>query len=179
LPSEHIDAGKVAFGIHFARSAANKRKYEDDTHPLRAKGTPDLNRKMQATIGRPFELSGVGLHTGKFSRVTVSPAGVDQGLVCSIGKRTSSEAARATWDRRVPSMMSTTLRLADGQRLRTVEHMLASFAAFGVDNAFIEVDGNEIPILDGSAAQWCAALESAGIVFQDRPSRIIEVRRPV
>jgi len=121
----------------------------------------------------------VGLHTGKFSRVTVSPAGGDQGLVCSIGNKTSSSAARATWDRRVPSLMSTTLRLADGQRLRTVEHMLASFAAFGVDNAFIEVDGNEIPILDGSAALWCAALESAGIVIQDRVSRIIEIQRPI
>jgi UDP-3-O-[3-hydroxymyristoyl] N-acetylglucosamine deacetylase len=63
--------------------------------------------------------------------------------------------------------------------MRTVEHMLASFAAFGVDNAFIEVEGNEIPILDGSAASWCSALEKAGIVAQDRPSRVIKIRRPI
>jgi UDP-3-O-[3-hydroxymyristoyl] N-acetylglucosamine deacetylase len=138
-----------------------------------------MTERMQATIGRQFALSGPGLHTGRWSRVVVAPAPADHGLVCRVRDKASIGTVAATWVHRVPSAMSTTLGLAHGPRLRTVEHMLATFAAFGVDNAMIEVDGSEIPIFDGSAARWCAALTRAGIVAQNRPKRVIEIRAPI
>ncbi len=138
-----------------------------------------MTEKLQATIGRPFSLSGIGLHSGRRSRVVVSPARADDGLVCHVRDGAASGTVEATWGHRIPSAMSTTLGLPNGGRLRTVEHMLAAFAAFGVDNASIEVEGEEIPILDGSAAPWCAALTKAGIVAQNRPKRVVEIRTPI
>ncbi len=134
---------------------------------------------MQATIGRPFELSGIGLHTGRRSRVVVSPAGAGRGLVCRLRDQAARGAVAATWEHRVPSAMSTTLGLGGGLTVRTVEHMLATFAAFGVDNAEIAVDGPEIPILDGSAARWCSALAKTGIVVQAQPKRIVKIHEPI
>lgn len=138
-----------------------------------------MTENMQATIGRPFELSGIALHSGERTRVTVFPARAGHGLVCRVRGTSSTGSAKALWTHRVPSRMSTSLALGNGQRLRTVEHMLASFSVFGVDNALIEVDGGEIPILDGSAARWCRALAKAGVVPQNRPRRVIKIREPI
>jgi UDP-3-O-[3-hydroxymyristoyl] N-acetylglucosamine deacetylase len=138
-----------------------------------------LTDKMQATIERPFEISGAGLLSGKMSRVIVSPALMDHGLVFQVRGETRTDTVAATWENRVPSAMSTALGLSGGQKLRMVEHMLAAFSAFGVDNALIHVQGNEIPILDGSAARWCAALQAAGVVAQSRPRRVIKICQPI
>lgn len=134
---------------------------------------------MQATIERPFEISGAGLHSGKMSRVIVIPAPIDHGLIFQVRSEIRTDAVAATWEHRVPSAMSTALGLKGGQKLRMVEHMLAAFSAFGVDNALIQVEGNEIPILDGSAAGWCAALEAAGVVAQSQLRRVIKICQPI
>ncbi len=136
---------------------------------------------QQTTIGRPVTVSGPGLHTGLRSTVTLRPAPAGHGLRVTV--RTPGEPwadpVPMTWEQRVPAPMSTMLDVGGGRTLRTVEHLMAALAAFGVDTLRVEVEGREVPIFDGSAARWCRELEAAGTVALPAPRRRVRVRRPV
>lgn len=136
---------------------------------------------QQCTIARPFTVSGPGLHTGRRSTVTLRPAAADHGRRVAAGARDGprSDAIPMTWDHRVPSPMSTALDLGNGRTVRTIEHLMASLSAFGVDDVLIEVDGFELPIFDGSAARWCRELAAAGLAALPAPRRAIRVLKPV
>lgn len=132
----------------------------------------------QRTIGAVVSLSGAGLHTNRRGRVTLHPAPPGYGRqVMAAGEPGGLVPMR--WDHRVPSTMSTTLRLGDGRMVRTVEHLMAALAAYGVDNLRVEVDGPEVPIGDGSARPWCRLLNRAGLAPQPAPRHHLRVLRPV
>ena len=117
---------------------------------------------MGSTLKREFELSGVGLHSGKNATVTVKPADRGNGRYFV---RTDLPGAPEI-PARIKSIGQTTLstELTAGQvKVRTVEHLLASLVACGVDNARIEIDGEELPLLDGSAKNWCEAIAEVGV----------------
>ncbi len=117
---------------------------------------------MNNTIKEVFELSGVGLHSGVITTVRVMPAKPDVGryfVRVDLPNRPIIPAA-------IEAVSQTTLstELAQGEaKVRTVEHLLAALAASGVDNACIEIDGAEVPLLDGSAKMWTEAIASVGI----------------
>lgn len=113
----------------------------------------------QTTLRAPATLSGVGLHTGAEARVRVQPAPADSGILFTGGAgRIPARAAFVVSTQRSTS-------LGDGTaRIDTVEHLLSALCGLGIDNAEIEVEGPEIPILEGSAAPWVEALATAGIV---------------
>ncbi len=123
---------------------------------------------MQQTIAKSFTLEGVGIHTGARGRVTVHPADAGSGRVFRVGAVTIP--ARA--DFVVDTTRCTTLG-AEGIRVSTVEHLLCALHGFCIDNAVIEVEGPEIPILDGSALPFAEAIAAAGMIVQDREARII------
>ncbi|UHC13953.1 UDP-3-O-acyl-N-acetylglucosamine deacetylase [Methylobacterium currus] len=134
----------------------------------------------EATLGRSVSVRGPGLHTGRVARVTLAPAPAGHGIRFAVrcptsGTCTEVPAGTAGW---IASRMSTALDLGRGRKLRTIEHLMAGLAASGIDNAAITVEGTEIPILDGSAARWCALIESAGRVPQDRPRQALRIRAP-
>jgi UDP-3-O-[3-hydroxymyristoyl] N-acetylglucosamine deacetylase len=112
--------------------------------------------------------------------LTIGPASVDAGFVfvrtgldgCDREVRASAEAVIAT-------EFATVLGDREGPLVSTAEHVLAALRGMGVDNATIEVDGPEVPIMDGSAAAFVAAIDQAGIVTQSAPSRFIQVLKPV
>jgi UDP-3-O-[3-hydroxymyristoyl] N-acetylglucosamine deacetylase len=117
---------------------------------------------------------GVGIHTGRHSSVTIHPADVDTGrLLVARGARIPCEARYA-----VDTTRSTTLGL-DGVRVSTVEHLLSALHAAGVDNAEIAVEGDEIPILDGSALPFAEAIADTGVVTQNREARTLVLPSPV
>ena len=130
----------------------------------------------QATIAASIRVAGTGLHTGRRGVVTLKPAPPGSGRRFSRDGGASVPIVPERW---VPSRMSTSIALDDGRRVRTIEHLMAALTAHGVDNVAIDVDGPEVPILDGSAGGWCAALRQAGIDRQDMPRRAIRMRRPV
>ena len=133
----------------------------------------------EATLKAPFSAEGVGLHTGKTSRVTVRPAPPDHGVVF---RRTVDGAAhdvKAIWTNRRSRPLCTALQSGEGPLVRTVEHLLAALAANAIDNALIEIDGEEVPILDGSAEPWCGLIAEVGRVEQAFPRRYIRVLEPV
>jgi UDP-3-O-[3-hydroxymyristoyl] N-acetylglucosamine deacetylase len=138
------------------------------------------NPARQATLVKSVTAAGRGLHTGRNARVTLHPAPADTGLRFRRldGAGTAMEVP-ALWSHRAPATLCTALRFPDGKLLRTVEHLLASLFAFGVDNLVVEVEGEELPIFDGSALPWCRLLLSVGLIEQAEPRRAIRVLEPV
>lgn len=139
---------------------------------------PPLPR-WRATLARPLHLAGRGLHTNNRVRVTVSPAPAGEGV--SFVRTDRGTRAAADWRVRVSQPLCTALRCEDGVSLvRTVEHLLSALAALEIDDARVELDTEELPILDGSAAPWCAAIASAGRVENTgSPRAYLRVLAPV
>jgi UDP-3-O-[3-hydroxymyristoyl] N-acetylglucosamine deacetylase len=128
----------------------------------------------QRTLKNTIRATGIGMHTGDKVVVTLRPAPVDAGIVFS---RTDAEPPvlmPALVGHVGDTTMATTLT-AGGMRISTVEHLMAAFAGLGIDNAFIEVDAAELPIMDGSAAPFVFLIQSAGIVDQDAPKKFIRI----
>ena len=146
---------------------------------MRPAGEQASQARFEATLAAPFTVTGRGLHTNGRARVTVAPAPAGHGIRFRAADLPEGSGVALAWTNRVPSRLNTALRLPDGSRLRTVEHLAASLSAFGIDNALVTVEGRELPIFDGSARVWCASLAEAGRVIQSAPRRYVRVLRPV
>jgi len=107
----------------------------------------------------------------------MSPAAPDSGIV--FRRLDAGADIRARWENTIESSLSTVLSNGEGIRVSTIEHLMAALAGSGVDNAIVELDGPEVPILDGSAAPFLHLIESAGAVAQDEPRRAIKILQPV
>jgi UDP-3-O-[3-hydroxymyristoyl] N-acetylglucosamine deacetylase len=118
------------------------------------------------------------LHSGKPASLTLRPGPIDSGIVF---KRIDlgGIAIPAKWDRVVDSRMCTTIGDGNGATIGTVEHLMAALAGCGIDNAVVEVDGAEVPIMDGSAQPFVAMVAAAGVINQDAPRRVIRVLKTV
>lgn len=140
-------------------------------------GTGPLS--VQATLGSDFALRGRGLHTGRVCNLRVSPAEAGTGIVFrrAVGGRTAT--VPALWSLQVPRILCTALQGPDGTVIRTVEHLLAALSALEIDNSVVDLDAEELPIFDGSALPWCAAIRDAGRRELGVPRRAIHVRRAV
>lgn len=129
----------------------------------------------QTTLLRAVSISGVGLHTGAEARATLRPAGADSGIVFRRNGAAIPACVAAISDTR----LGTTLADAGGACVRTVEHLMAAVAIASIDNLVVDVAGDEMPILDGSAAPWLDAIEGAGLDRLDAPRMFIKVLSPV
>jgi UDP-3-O-[3-hydroxymyristoyl] N-acetylglucosamine deacetylase len=130
----------------------------------------------QRTLKSAIDCVGVGVHCGQRINLAIRPAPADHGIVF---RRTDVDRSIAA---RFDNVSDTTLCTVLGDsvtRIGTIEHLVAALSGLAIDNALIEVDGPEIPILDGSAAPFVFLLDCAGSVEQDAPRRVIEVRRVV
>ncbi|HEX2941982.1 MAG TPA: UDP-3-O-acyl-N-acetylglucosamine deacetylase, partial [Rhodopila sp.] len=130
----------------------------------------------QRTLKAAIDCTGVGVHSGRQIHLVIRPAGIEHGIVF---RRTDlGQDIAARFDNVVDTRLCTVLA-SGSARVGTVEHLMAALSALGIDNALIEVDGPEVPILDGSAAPFLFLLDCAGTVEQDAPRHVIEVRRTV
>ncbi len=136
-----------------------------------------MNAVRQKTLADSVTLSGVGVHSGALSQLSVSPAPSDTGIV--FHRSDSRQSVRAGRAAVRGSDLATVLRDKNGPAVSTVEHLMASFAGLGIDNAHVEIDGPEVPILDGSADAFVAAFESVGVVETDRARRYLKVLKPI
>jgi UDP-3-O-[3-hydroxymyristoyl] N-acetylglucosamine deacetylase len=137
------------------------------------------DQTWQHTLKAPIGCVGIGLHSGQRIGLTLHPAEPGHGIVF---RRTDlGRDIPARFDRVVDTRLATVL--ADeswaSARVSTVEHLMAALAGASVDNALIELDGPEVPVLDGSAAPFVFLLDCAGIVEQAAPRGNIQIRRPV
>jgi UDP-3-O-[3-hydroxymyristoyl] N-acetylglucosamine deacetylase len=138
------------------------------------------DRAFQHTLRTPAVFAGVGVHTGAHTRVDLRPAAVDHGIVFV---RTDV----ADRDNRVPAsgeavcktQLGTVIGNAAGVTVSTIEHLMAAFVMLGVDNAVVELDGPEMPIMDGSSEPFVRILDRAGRRAQEAARRYIEILEPV
>jgi UDP-3-O-[3-hydroxymyristoyl] N-acetylglucosamine deacetylase len=134
----------------------------------------------QYTLKDVIDCTGIGLHSGARVSMTLRPAEPDSGIVF---RRTDIAGGGveipARWDAVVDTRLNTTLGDGNGVTVGTVEHVMAALAGAGIDNAIIELNGPEVPIMDGSAAPFIFLIECAGVVEQSAPRRVIEILRPV
>jgi UDP-3-O-acyl N-acetylglucosamine deacetylase len=126
------------------------------------------------TVARPAELSGSGLHTGLPCRVRVGPSSAGSGIVFF----RDGAPIPARLEQVVATERRTALQ-AGSHRVETAEHLLAAAAALGVDDLVVELDGPELPILDGSFAPFVALLDEAGRIGQQGGGRVAQIDRPI
>lgn len=134
----------------------------------------------QRTLKSTITCVGIGLHTGKNVSMVIKPADANSGFNFvrkDVKSGTGFIAGR--WYNVSGTEMGTTIRNSNGIVLHTVEHVLAALRGCGVDNALIEVEGPEIPIMDGSALPFIQMIEQAGTTSQDVPRNLIWIHRPI
>jgi len=133
---------------------------------------------FQCTIANPLAISGVGLHSGQRIHMTLRPAEAGTGIVFhrAAGDRTVSiEAISANViDTRLATVIG-----KGGLTVSTVEHLLATLSAFGIDNLHIDIDGPEVPIMDGSADPFVTLIKSAGIRSLPHSRKYLAIRKPM
>lgn len=131
---------------------------------------------QQTTITKRIQCTGVGLHSGKKVKLTLRPAAEDTGIVFHVhtpqGKRDITPAPDAV----IATGLATTLG-RDGVAVSTVEHLLAALRGLCIDNIHIDVEGGEIPIMDGSAAPFVLLLSEAGIHTQSKPRTVLRIKK--
>lgn len=135
---------------------------------------------LQRTLKSPINCTGTGLHSGQKVSMTLSPADPNTGVVF---RRTdmSGKAAEipALWNHVVETRLCTVIGNEAGATVGTIEHLAAALAGYGIDNALIEIDGPEVPIMDGSSEPFVFLLQCAGIVEQDAAKKAVEILKTV
>jgi UDP-3-O-[3-hydroxymyristoyl] N-acetylglucosamine deacetylase len=134
---------------------------------------------LQRTLKAAINCVGIGVHSGRRVTLTIRPAAADHGIV--FHRTDLNRVIPAHFDNVADTRLCTTLAdpVMASARVGTVEHLMAALSGLAIDNALIEVDGPEIPILDGSAAPFVFLLDCAGAVELDAPRRVFEICRPV
>ncbi len=135
---------------------------------------------LQTTIKNRVVCQGVGVHTGQQTTITLLPAPENSGIVFRrTDQRGFAAMIPARFDRVTDTKLGTTIGNAFGVKVHTIEHLLAAVVGCGVTNLTIEIDGAEVPIMDGSAAPFVFLIECAGVVKQSVAQRAIRVRETV
>lgn len=132
----------------------------------------------QRTLKNAIRATGVGLHTGQKIYLTLLPGEIDSGIVFRRVDLNPPVEIKATAHNVGETTLSTCL-IRDQVRVSTVEHILSAMAGLGIDNAIVELDAPEIPIMDGSAGPFIFLLQSAGIQEQDAPKKFVRVLKEV
>jgi UDP-3-O-[3-hydroxymyristoyl] N-acetylglucosamine deacetylase len=132
----------------------------------------------QRTLRSAVHATGVGLHTGRKVAMVLRPAPVDTGIVFCRSDLPGNPAVPARAFNVTNTTMATVIE-KDGARVSTVEHLMSAFFGLGIDNAFVDVSAEEVPIMDGSAGTFVFLLQSAGIEEQAAPKRYVRVLKPV
>ena len=133
----------------------------------------------QTTLAGPAVCAGVGLHTGERARIVLKPAAANTGIVFV---RTDLEGDNVVIANALcvsTTQLGTTLTNDAGVSVATVEHLMAACAGVGIDNLIIEIDGPELPIMDGSSALYCRLLLQSGVKELSAPRRVIRICKPV
>ena len=132
----------------------------------------------QRTLKNVIRATGVGLHTGEKVYLTLRPAAPDSGIIFRRVDLDEPVEIPATPENVGDTTLSTTL-IKDGVRISTVEHLLSAMAGLGIDNAYVDLNAAEVPIMDGSAGPFVFLIQSAGIEEQNAPKRFIRIKKSV
>lgn len=132
----------------------------------------------QRTLKNIIRATGVGLHTGKQIYLTLRPAPVDTGIIFSRVDLSPTVSIAAKASNVGETTLSTTL-VKDNVKISTIEHLMSAMCGLGIDNAYVDVSGAEVPIMDGSAGPFVFLIQSAGIEEQEKAKRFIKINKPL
>ncbi|NQV82879.1 MAG: UDP-3-O-acyl-N-acetylglucosamine deacetylase [Rhodospirillales bacterium] len=134
----------------------------------------------QKTLKSSIGCSGIGLHSGRKVSMTLHPADAETGIIFQRSDMAGETGAiAASWQNVVDTRMATTLGNSVGARVATVEHLMAALAGCGIDNAIVEIDGPEVPVMDGSSAPFVFLVECAGVRLQEAPRLAIKIDQTI
>lgn len=133
----------------------------------------------QRTLKSPVSCTSVGVHSGEDITINLKPAAIDTGVVFIRTDVDGDGVVPARWDRVVDTRMCSVIANESGASVGTIEHLMAALAGCGVDNVEIDIDGGEVPIMDGSSEPFVALVKQVGVVEQDAPRRVIKVLKTI
>ena len=133
----------------------------------------------QKTIKNPVSFSGIGLHSGKPAKICVKPSSPDTGIVFKRIDLKDNNLIYPNFMNVSNTALNTTVSNSDGVKVSTIEHLMGAFYGIGIDNAIVELNSQEVPIMDGSAKIFVEAIKNAGINFSDQPIKIIKINKEI
>ncbi len=147
---------------------------------MASKNKTSVKAIRQRTLKNSIHCAGIGLHSGQKVNMILHPQPADSGIVF---RRTDVEEGtgdiKALWHNAVETPLCTTLVGPGGIKVATIEHLMSALAGCGIDNVLVELNGPEVPVMDGSAAPFVFLIECAGVVEQDAPRRALRILKPV
>ena len=134
---------------------------------------------FQQTIQLPVSFEGIGLHSGKISKVKITPSNANQGIIFKRIDLKEDNTIVANYNNVSSAKLCTTLENSSSIKVSTVEHLLAAFYIVGIDNAIVEVDNEEIPIMDGSSKNFVEVLNNAGIRKLESKRKYLKILKKI
>ena len=131
----------------------------------------------QKTIKKPIKLKGFGLHSGKSVTLTIKPASPNEGIIFIRKDLNKNNVIYPHVNNVTSAMLCTTISNEFNVKVSTIEHLMGAFYGIGIDNAVIEIDNEEVPILDGSAKVFVDEILKAGIVISEIPIKVIRINK--
>ena len=135
---------------------------------------------MQKTLAKEIKINGVGLHSGKTIHMVIKPAVANAGITFIRTDITEGDnEIPALWNQVTETQLCTVIANEDGANVGTIEHLMSALRGCGIDNATIELDGSEVPIMDGSAMPFVEAIDAVGTSVQNAPRKMVKVLKEV
>ena len=134
----------------------------------------------QKTIKKTVSVSGTGLHTGKSVKLTIHPQAPNCGIIFKrVDIQSPNNEVYPNFQNVTNTLLCTTIENKFNVKVSTIEHLMAALYGLGIDNALIELNSQEVPILDGSAKEWCEKIMDAGMATSDIPIKIIKIEKKI
>tara|TARA_Y100000816_G_scaffold149633_1_gene106381 strand:+ start:2966 stop:3886 length:921 start_codon:yes stop_codon:yes gene_type:complete len=131
----------------------------------------------QKTISKKITLRGIGVHTGKKVNLNIHPAPPNSGITFKRIDLQENNIIYPIYNNVIDTTLCTTISNDYGVKVSTIEHLMGAFYGFGIDNALVEIDSQEVPILDGSAKTFISNIRDVGLKFSDQPIKIIKINK--
>ena len=133
----------------------------------------------QKTISKKISFSGVGIHSGKSVNMNILPASPNTGIVFKRVDIKKNNIVYPLYNNVTDTTLCTTISNTHGVQISTIEHLMGAFYGIGIDNAIIELDSKEVPIMDGSAKLFLEGINNAGVKFSGQPIKIIKINKEI
>ena len=133
----------------------------------------------QKTVSQKISFNGIGIHTGKKVNLNILPASPNTGITFKRIDLKTNNIIYPNYANVVDTTLCTTISNEYGAKVSTIEHLMGALYGIGIDNAFIEIDANEVPIMDGSAKLFVNKINEVGLKFSDQPIKIIKINQKI
>jgi len=133
----------------------------------------------QKTISKKISFQGIGVHTGEKVKINILPSEANTGIVFKRIDLTKNNFIIPRYNNVTDTTLCTTISNDYGVKVSTIEHLMGAFYGIGIDNALVEINSQEVPILDGSAKEFVDGIKNVGLTFSDQPIKIIKINKNI